>query len=119
MMNALVGADLFSGYHQTDYVCISHMQFAHDTLLLGNKGWENIRSLKALILPFEVISGLKVNFHKSILVGANVSDSWLNEASMVLNGKIGHVPFFYLGLPIGGVSQKLNILETSNRAHSV
>ena len=53
-------------------------------------------------------SGLKVNFHKSMLVGVNVSDFWMNEASTVLNCKIGHIPFFYLGLQIGGDSKKLN-----------
>jgi len=28
---------------------------------------------------------------------------------MVFNCKIGHVPFFYLGLPVGGDSRKLNL----------
>jgi len=53
-------------------------------------------------------SSLKVNFLKSMLVGINVFESSLNEASLVLNCKIGHIPFFYLGLPVGGDSRKLN-----------
>jgi len=110
MMNALVSADLFSGYNvgRSDPVNISHLQFANDTLLVGTKSWANIRSLKALLILFDVTSSLEVNFHKTMLVGVNVSDSWLNEASTVLNCKIFHVPFFYLGLPIGGDSRKLN-----------
>jgi hypothetical protein len=55
-----------------------------------------------------VTSGPKVIFHKNMIVDVNVPDSWLNEASMVLNSKIGHVPFMYPGLPIGGDSRKLN-----------
>ena len=92
MMNALVSADRVSGYTvgRTDPVSISHLQFANDNRLVGNKSCANIRSLKALLLLFEVTSGLKVNFYKSMLVGVNDPDSWLNKASIVPNCKIGH-----------------------------
>jgi len=59
-------------------------------------------------LTSELTLGLKVIFHKRMLVDVNVPDNWLNEASMVMNSKIGHVLFMYLGLPIGGDSRKLN-----------
>jgi len=110
MMNALVSVDLFLGYKvgRTDNVYFSRLQFVDGTLLVGNKNWTNIISLKALLLLFEASSGLKVNFHKSILVGVNVTTSWLNEVASVLNCKIGHVPFFYICLPIEGDSHKLN-----------
>jgi hypothetical protein len=78
------------------------LQFADDTLIVGEKSWANIRAIKAVLILFELISGLKVNFHKSMLVGVNIDDSWLVDASLVINCKIGHVPFIYLGLPIGG-----------------
>jgi len=48
------------------------------------------------------MSGLKDNFYKGMLVGVNISDSWLNVAGIVLNYKVGKIPFMYLGLPIGG-----------------
>jgi len=51
---------------------------------------------------FEVMSGLKANYHKSMFVGINVDESWLNEAASVLSCKIGRIPFMCLGLPIGG-----------------
>jgi len=50
---------------------------------------------------FEAMSGLKVNFHKSELVGVNVSMSWLLEATVVLNCKISSLPIMYLVLPVG------------------
>jgi len=43
-----------------------------------------------------------VNFSKSHLVGVNVANSWLSEAAMVLNCKVGAIPFVYLGMSIGG-----------------
>jgi hypothetical protein len=64
--------------------------------------WANVRAMKAVLLLFESVSGLKVNFHKSMLFGVNVNDSWLHEATVVMHCKHGRVPFLYLGLPIGG-----------------
>ena len=52
-----------------------------------------------------------MNFHISLYVGVNVSDSWLNEAASMLGCKVGKVPFFYLGLPIGGDPRRLLFLE--------
>jgi len=53
------------------------------------------------------MSGLKVNFHKSMLVGINIDDSWLLEAASVLSCKISRLPFIYLGFPIGGDVRRL------------
>ncbi|KEH15928.1 potassium transporter-like protein, putative, partial [Medicago truncatula] len=83
-----------------------------DTLLIGDRSWANIRAWKALLLLFEATSGLKVmNFHKSMLVGVNIHDSWLAEAPSVLNCKSGKLPFLYLGLPIGGDPRKLKFWQ--------
>jgi len=49
-----------------------------------------------------MMSVLKVNFHKSLLVAINITDSWLNEAASILHCKVGKAPFLYLGLSIGG-----------------
>ncbi|MCI76429.1 RNA-directed DNA polymerase (Reverse transcriptase), partial [Trifolium medium] len=46
-----------------------------------------------------------------MLVGVNVSDSWLTEAAAALRCKVGNVPFLYLGLPIGGDLRRLGFWE--------
>jgi hypothetical protein len=74
-------------------VTVSHLQFADDTLLLGAKSWGNVRVLRAVLVLFETMSDLKVNFHKSMLVGVNISDSWLSEAASVLRCRVGKIPF--------------------------
>ncbi|KEH33584.1 hypothetical protein MTR_3g448400 [Medicago truncatula] len=63
------------------------------------------------LVLFEAMSGLKVNFHKSSLVGVNINASWLSEAASVLGCKVGKVSFLYLGLPIGGDPRRLLIWE--------
>ena len=67
-----------------------------------------MRSMRAVLLLFEEISGFKVNFHKSMLTGVNVTDSWLAEVALVMNCRRGFIPFVHLGLPIGGDSRKLS-----------
>lgn len=64
-------------------------------------------SMRDILLIFEQVSALKVSFHKSLITGVNVSDSWLYEAVMVLNYRVGTLPFVYLGLPIGRDSLKM------------
>jgi hypothetical protein len=57
------------------------------------------------------MSGLKVNFNKSMLVGVNISDSWLHEDASALRCKVGKILFLYLGLPIGGDPRRLGFWE--------
>ena len=62
---------------------------------------------------FADMSGLKVNFHKSLLVGINIGDSLLIEAASILNCKVGKIPFLYLGLSIGGDPRRLSFWSLS------
>ena len=109
LMKSLVAADLYHGYVVAcdEGVTISPLQFADDTLLPGNKSWENVRSIRVVLTIFEQVSGLKVNFHKSMLTGVHVSESWLNEAASALHCRVGSLPFVYLGIPIGGDARRL------------
>ncbi|MCI13116.1 cysteine-rich receptor-like protein kinase, partial [Trifolium medium] len=109
LMQALVDRNVFTGYRlgSQDPISVSHLQFADDTLLLGVKSWANVRAMRAALVLFECMSGLKVNFNKSMLVEVNISDSWLNEAASALRYRVGNVPFMYLGLPIGGDPRRL------------
>ena len=54
---------------------------------------------------------MKVNFNKSMLVGVNISSSWLSVVAFVLNCKVGKVSFMYLGLSIGDNPQRLSFWE--------
>ncbi|KEH38745.1 thioredoxin [Medicago truncatula] len=75
---------------------------------------EGFNVLMKVVVDANMFSGYKigrtgdVNFHKSMLTGVNVSDSWLTEAALVMNCRRGTIPFVYLGLPIGGDPRKLS-----------
>jgi hypothetical protein len=80
---------------------VSILQYADDTLCIGEASVENLWAIKAILRGFEMASGLKVNFWKSCLVGVNVTNDFLVMASDFLNCRLGSIPFKYLGLPVG------------------
>ena len=113
LMTSAVNLNLFTGYSigTRNPTVLSHLQFADDTLLLGVKSWANVRALRAILVLFENMSGLKVNYHKSMVVGINIAKSWLQEAASILSCKIGKIPFMFLGLPIGGDARRLKFWD--------
>jgi hypothetical protein len=60
-----------------------------------------IANLKFLLICFESMSGLRINFHKSevMVLGTTAHDK--SRIANMLNCKQGSFPFTYLGLPIG------------------
>jgi hypothetical protein len=94
-----------------DHYPISILQYADDTLCIGEASIGNLWALKAILRGFEMTSGLKVNFFKSCLVGINISNDFLQMASDFLNCRIGVTPFKYLGLVVGGNPRALATWE--------
>lgn len=79
----------------------SHLWYCDDTLIIDEKSWSNTSTIKINLTLFEIMSDLKVNFHKNLLVGINIPQHLIEEATNVLNCKSGSSTFTYLGLPIG------------------
>jgi hypothetical protein len=102
LMRSAVEKNLFKGFIVgPDNVVVSHLQYADDTICVGEATTENLWTLKAILRGFELASGLKVNFWKSCLMGVNVPSSFMGMACNFLNCKYGEIPFVYLGLPVG------------------
>lgn len=76
------------------------LQYADDTILLFQDDLEQARNLKRILGMFEIMSGLKVNFHKSEVVCV-----WMEEERIKLFQEIftcgrGKFPIKYLGIPV-------------------
>ena len=89
----------------------SHLQYADDTICVGQATMENLWTLKTLLRGFEMVSGLKVKFYKSCLMGINVEPSFMEMACNFLNCSQGLFPFKYLGLPVRGNPGRITIWD--------
>jgi hypothetical protein len=108
-MRSAVERNHFKGFKVgTGGLQISHLQYADDTLCIGETSIDNLWTLKAILRGFELASGLKVNFWKSCLISINVGNTLLESACDFLNCKRGGIPFKYLGLPVGANPRRLS-----------
>jgi hypothetical protein len=63
-------------------------------------GDEQLANLKFILMCFEDMSGLKINYHKSEVIVMGRSPVRQQRVADQLNSKLGEFPFIYLGLPI-------------------
>ena len=60
----------------------------------------DIANLKFILLCFECLSGLRINFHKSEVMVLGSTDLDNHRIANMLNCKLGAFPFTYLGITI-------------------
>lgn len=80
---------------------LSHLQFADDTILFCDAKWEEIVNVKRILRCFEIMSGLKINFHNSVVCGVGISDEIAQVFASKLYCLSKKLPLTYLGLPLG------------------
>jgi hypothetical protein len=91
----------FKGYQVNPTLQFQILQFADDTILMGEGVWDNLWAIKVVLRSFELVSGMRINFVKSKLYGINVDTSFLQAGSLFLNCNSDVVPFKFLGIPVG------------------
>lgn len=79
---------------------MTHLQFADDTMLLFEPDNHSIASIKPLLLAFEILSGLKINFLKSEVITMGMDQRESMRIANLLNCKLGGFLIKYLGLPV-------------------
>jgi hypothetical protein len=77
------------------------LQYADDTLVIMEACANQLFILKALLQSFASSTGLKVNFHKSMMIPINITLERLNHLAATFGCATGSLPFTYLGLPLG------------------
>jgi hypothetical protein len=79
---------------------VTHLQYTDDTMILIEPTDLGIANLKTLLLCFENMSGLKINFDKSEVVVSGLEEGAKQRVANLLNCKLGKFPIKYLGLPM-------------------
>ncbi|XP_058775270.1 uncharacterized protein LOC131649527 [Vicia villosa] len=64
---------------------IDILQFADNTLLVGEGSSKHLWAIKSVLRDFELVSGLGINFYKSKLIGININPNFLEVATSFLS----------------------------------
>ncbi|CAL5417428.1 unnamed protein product [Camellia sinensis] len=80
---------------------VTHLQFADDTILFCDANRVKVTNIKRILSCFEIASGLKINYHKSVICGVEVDEEPVQEFASSLNCLHQKLPLKYLGLPLG------------------
>jgi hypothetical protein len=63
--------------------------------------------LKDILNSFACVTGLKVNYNKSVILPINISEERLQSLANTFDCQTGSMPFTYLGLPLGTTKPKI------------
>ncbi|MCH81419.1 LINE-1 reverse transcriptase like, partial [Trifolium medium] len=108
MVYKAVDIGKFHGFKVHENLQYPILQFADDTVLIGEGSWVNVWTIKTILRGFELVSGMKINFVKSKLYGINTNDYLLEAAANFLLCRAETIPFKFLGLPVGANPRRLN-----------
>lgn len=79
---------------------IMSLQYADDTILFSNANESFLLNLKHIIMWFEQVSGMRVNFHKSEVLTLNMEIEETHRVARIFSCPVGSFPLKYLGVPL-------------------
>ncbi|KAL4195386.1 hypothetical protein AMTRI_Chr05g73140 [Amborella trichopoda] len=107
MFKNVVNAGLLTGFQvSSSWPTILHLQYADDILIFCDASEQELHNLSTFFLCCQLALGLKVNVHKTAIVGISCSNSLLDSLASILGCKVEKFPLKYLGVSIS--DRKLN-----------
>lgn len=101
LMREAKSLNLFKGYFVgKDKGEANLLQYADDTLFVGEASLENVTTIKTIMRCFEVVPDFKVNFHKSPFGVVGGDRGEVETFVDFFNFRTTSLAFFYLGIPI-------------------
>lgn len=96
---------------------VAVLQYADDTIICLKHDVAKATNLKLLLYMYELMAGLKNNFHKSEIITINDEENWDPVYAEILNCQVGTFPIIYLGVPVSPsrlhISDWLPLVEKS------
>uniref|UniRef100_A0A1U7WLE7 Uncharacterized protein LOC104228609 n=1 Tax=Nicotiana sylvestris TaxID=4096 RepID=A0A1U7WLE7_NICSY len=87
---------------------ITHLQYADDTLVFCDAEKEQLRFLRIILVLFEGVSGLHINWRKSNISPINEVNN-MEQLTQIIGGEVRSLPTIYLGMPLGARSKSKEI----------
>jgi hypothetical protein len=79
---------------------LSILQYADDNVLFLENDLEKAKNMKLLLLAFEQVPGLKINYHKSEIFCFGQASDVKDQYQLLFGCRNGDYPFKYLGIPM-------------------
>ncbi|GJT39334.1 RNA-directed DNA polymerase, eukaryota [Tanacetum coccineum] len=103
-----IEAGFFSGIKIDPNLSISHLFYVDDAVFIGEWSEGNLQGIMQMLHCFSLVSDLKINLHKSQLLGVGVASDRIIDAAGSIGCSIMKAPFKYLGVMVGGNMSKIN-----------
>lgn len=87
---------------------VTHLQYADDTLIFCGAEEDQLKYLRVILVLFEGVSGLHINWRKSFMYPINEVNNMYLLAS-ILGSEVGTLPTTYLGMPLEAKSKSIEI----------
>ncbi|GKB79280.1 putative RNA-directed DNA polymerase, eukaryota, reverse transcriptase zinc-binding domain protein [Tanacetum coccineum] len=84
-----------------DNMHVSHLMYADDVIFIEEWSWINVYNLICMLRCFFLISELKINIHKSNVLGVCVSDMDVTNMANLIGCGAAKFPLKYLGVLVG------------------
>jgi len=76
------------------------LQYADDTILFSKAKDSVLENLKCILMWYEQVSGMRINFHKSEMVPINLEADEVHRLAHIFSCPVGKFPIKYLGIPL-------------------
>ncbi|GJX54549.1 RNA-directed DNA polymerase, eukaryota, reverse transcriptase zinc-binding domain protein [Tanacetum coccineum] len=103
----VVDAGLFKGIKLGSSLQMSHLFYADDAIFMGQWNQSNIDTITRVLDVFYRASGLRINMHKSKLMGISVDANLVKQAASKIGCMVLKTPFQYLGSRVGDLRSRI------------
>ncbi|GJR67187.1 RNA-directed DNA polymerase, eukaryota [Tanacetum coccineum] len=104
----VLNAGIFKGVTLNELLTLSHFFFVDDAVFVVKWEVSNISAIVNVLNIFHMASGLKINIHKSKLMGVGVSKEEVDFAARYVGCSTFTPPFNYLGITLGNNMAKIS-----------
>ncbi|GJW98631.1 RNA-directed DNA polymerase, eukaryota [Tanacetum coccineum] len=97
----ILNVGLLKGIRIDDSLSLSPLFYANDVVFIGKWEKSNFTTIVHMLKCFFLASGLKINIHKSKLMGIGISQEEVTMVANLIGCTTLSMPFNYLGVKVG------------------